>query len=572
MQPGGFGHDEFGKADAVHTASLVAARYRLEEFLASGGMGEVWTAVDELLDRRVALKLLRANLAADDAFRRRFRAEARAAARLSHPGVVSVFDYGEDGQVTYLAMELVDGEPLSEVLRRRGTLTPEETMDLLAQAADALAAAHDRGLVHRDVKPGNLLLRTDGRVKVTDFGIVRATDTTTVTVDGTVLGTVAYMSPEQVRGGNVAPASDIYSLGVVAYECLTGVRPYAASDSIAVALAHLHEPVPELPAYVPAGIRALVTQMLQKDPSERPASASAVARQARALSAARGLPDTVAFDALAGPRASRDMPTAETAPEEGAQPVPAPLRQGRPITTTNRRVSDSTGGPPTRPHTPTALHASTGLDSPAMTIPATQRQLAPDALAPTTHEVLETKPLAGIARAPARSTLPPRAARAEAPRPARHALAVGIAAAVCLLLAFLLATVGAGTKMSSSAQHSAGTVAVPSLVGSTVRTARARLARIGLHASFAGTVPSPGATVVEQVPSPARRVRRGTAVLLRVASASATPTSTTTTTTVPVATTLAPSPAPAPTQERGPGGGDGPGHGVGHGGPGGRGH
>lgn len=418
VQPGGFRHGEFGKAGLVQTAQLVATRYRLEEHLASGGMGEVWSAVDQLLDRRVALKLLHPNLAADDAFRRRFRAEARAAARLSHPGVVSVFDYGEDEHVTYLAMELVDGEPLSEVLRRRGTLTPEETMNLLAQSADALAAAHARGLVHRDVKPGNLLLRTDGRVKVTDFGIVRATDTTTLTVDGAVLGTVAYMSPEQVRGGHITPASDIYSLGVVAYECMTGVRPYAASDSIAVALAHLHEPVPELPPFVPAGVRSLVTSMLQKDPPARPSTASAVVLEARSLSAGAWLADAAAFEPVASPPMKREATSIATIGSDGART--AVERRGSAV-----GASEAAGAPVTAPEEPLGT--------------------AP----------LATKPLAGIARSPALVAAPPFPQRAASAPPARHALAVAAVAAACLMLAFVFAT--AGSRPAASARSPAPT-------------------------------------------------------------------------------------------------------------------
>ncbi len=274
-----------GKGALMETRDVLGTRYRLDQRIAVGGMGDVWAARDELLGRRVALKLLHPNLAADEGFRRRFRAEAKAVARLSHPGIVSVFDYGEDADVAYLAMELVDGEPLSSVLRRRGRLDATETLGLVAQASEALAAAHAAGLVHRDVKPANLLLRPDGRLKVTDFGIVRAGDTATMTNDGSVLGTVAYMSPEQVRGERVASASDIYSLGVVAYECLVGDRPYTGAESIAVALAHLHDPVPELPQDVPAGVRRLVTAMLQKDPDARPPSAQAVAERARRLAA-----------------------------------------------------------------------------------------------------------------------------------------------------------------------------------------------------------------------------------------------------------------------------------------------
>lgn len=515
----------------MHTAQLVAARYRLEEHLASGGMGEVWTAVDQLSERRVALKLLHPSLAADDAFRRRFRAEAAAVGRLSHPGVVAVFDYGEDDDVTYLAMELVVGEALSEVLHRRTTLTPSETADLVAQSAEALGAAHALGLVHRDVKPGNLLLRTDGRVKVTDFGIVRATDTTTLTREGTVLGTVGYMSPEQVRGARVTAASDIYSLGVVAYECLTGMRPYAADDSIAVALAHLHAPVPELPPSVPAGMRALVTAMLQKDPAARPASATLVAQRARALAAGGRLPQTAPYGA-------------------GALPLAAPR-------------APATGAP-------TLVRAPTEalVRAPTEVLVTTAR---PDAL--------ETKPLAGVARARATSAMPPVPVRAATARPSRHMAVVAVVALASLLGALLVATVSTGRGTSPGA-GTQGQVTVPALVGTAARTAALRLARLGLRASFPGKDPAPHDTVTAEHPGAGSSVRRGTTVHLGISATGATSpstaapstTSTTTSTTAPIATSTQPSAptptAPPPNPAPGPAPG-GPGPGPGHTAPGG---
>lgn len=288
----------------MQTRTLVGSRYRLERPLANGGMGDVWVAEDELLGRRVATKLLRSELAEDEGFRQRFRAEAQAAARLTHPGVVAVYDYGEDDGVPFLAMELVNGEPLSSLLQRRGRLSTAESMSIVTQAASALDAAHREGLVHRDVKPANLLLRPDGRLKVTDFGIVRAVDGATVTDVGTVMGTVAYMSPEQVRGQRVTAASDLYSLGVVAYECLSGVRPFDAEESIAVALAHVRDPLPALPSEIAPDVRRLVSAMLEKEPAHRPSSASAVANAARRLTAGRGI-DSVRHD----PRETEELGT-----------------------------------------------------------------------------------------------------------------------------------------------------------------------------------------------------------------------------------------------------------------------
>ncbi|MCW2778125.1 MAG: serine/threonine protein kinase [Frankiales bacterium] len=267
------------------TGATVAGRYALEAVLARGATAEVWRATDLVLQRPVAVKLLLAG--SDEESRERFRAEARHAAALLHPGIAAVHDFGEsaDGVSAWIVMELVDGEPLSAVLAREAPLTVDRTLDVVAQVADALQAAHDQGVVHRDVKPGNLMVRADGTVKVTDFGIARlaAGEHTT----GVVVGTAAYLSPEQAGGRPVSPASDLYALGVVAYECLTGSRPFLGAHPSDVARQHLHEHPPELPDSVPSGVRALVQRCLEKDPAHRPVDAADVARQARALRSAR---------------------------------------------------------------------------------------------------------------------------------------------------------------------------------------------------------------------------------------------------------------------------------------------
>jgi serine/threonine-protein kinase len=263
-------------------AGVLADRYRLTARIAAGGMGEVWRAHDTVLDRVVAVKLLHADLA-DEAGRARFRAEARAAARLTHPGIASVYDFGESADQAWLVLELVDGEPLSAVLSRDGPLSTDRTLDVVAQAAAALQAAHDAGVVHRDVKPGNLLVRRDGVVKVTDFGIASSTGATTLTRAGDVLGTAGYLAPEQADGRGATAASDVYALGVVAYECLVRARPFVAEAPVAVLFAHLHTPVPEMPDHLPEPVRALVLQMLAKDPEARPAPAAAVSARAARL-------------------------------------------------------------------------------------------------------------------------------------------------------------------------------------------------------------------------------------------------------------------------------------------------
>ncbi len=265
---------------------VLADRYRLQERIAGGGMGEVWRAQDTLLGRSVAVKTLRTEYVDDPDFRARFRAEARHAGRLSHIGIASVYDFGETDDSAWLVMELVDGEPLSSLLRRESPLSVDRTLDLVAQTAAALQAAHDGGVVHRDVKPGNLLVRPDGVLKVTDFGIASATDAVPLTQTGSVVGTAFYLSPEQAAGRSASAASDLYSLGVVAYECLAGRRPFPGDNPVAVALAQLQAPVPPLDDAIPAPVRDLVLRALAKDPVDRFTSAAELARRAVALRAA----------------------------------------------------------------------------------------------------------------------------------------------------------------------------------------------------------------------------------------------------------------------------------------------
>ena len=258
-------------------------RYQLQHLIAVGGMGEVWRATDTLLGRAVAVKVLKPEYAADPHFLERFRNEARHTASLSHPGIANVFDYGEVGGKAYLVMELVDGEPLSTVLGRDGRLTPASALDIVGQAALALQAAHEAGVIHRDVKPGNILIRPDGVVKVTDFGIARVVDSAPVTQTGMVVGTAAYLSPEQASGHAITAASDIYSLGVVAYECLSGERPFQADSAVGVAMAHATATPPPLPKDVPPLVADFVLRAMEKDPARRQPSAGDFGRTALAL-------------------------------------------------------------------------------------------------------------------------------------------------------------------------------------------------------------------------------------------------------------------------------------------------
>src|SRR3954471_22026135 len=240
---------------------VLGNRYELLLPLASGGMGRVWRARDVMLERPVAVKVLRNELADDATFRARFRAEAHHTAALHHPHIASVFDYGEqevEGEcVAYLVMELVEGEALSTLLEREGRLEPARTLDVLRQTASALAAAHAAGVVHRDVKPGNVLVGNDGVVKITDFGIAWSASSVPLTGTGQVVGTAHYLSPEQAEGGKASPASDVYALGIVAYECLTGRQAFDGDNPVQIALKRLREEPRALPADVPARMREL---------------------------------------------------------------------------------------------------------------------------------------------------------------------------------------------------------------------------------------------------------------------------------------------------------------------------
>jgi serine/threonine-protein kinase len=261
----------------------LGGRYELQSRIAIGGMGEVWRARDQVLGRIVAIKILKEEYAGDPSFLERFRAEARHTALLNHSGIANVFDYGEAGGSAYLVMELVPGEPLSAILERERVLSPDRTLNIIAQTARALAVAHGQGLVHRDVKPGNLLITPDHRVKVTDFGIARLADQVPLTQTGQVMGTAQYLAPEQATGQQATGSSDIYSLGVIGYECLTGHRPFSGESQIAIALAQVNDAPPPLPEHLPAPVRALLMSMLSKDPRNRPANAIKLAEAAEAI-------------------------------------------------------------------------------------------------------------------------------------------------------------------------------------------------------------------------------------------------------------------------------------------------
>ncbi len=269
---------------------LYGNRYKLQLKIATGGMGEVWQAEDELILRQVAIKILKEEYLGDPDFLERFRTEAKSAALVDHEGIANVFDYGEDSGSAYLVMELVPGESLSRIIEREKKLPEQKVLDIIAQTSRALAAAHARGLVHRDIKPGNLLITPDGKVKITDFGIARVGDQVPLTKTGQVMGTVQYLAPEQATGKASTPATDLYSLGVVAYEALAGKRPFTGENQMAIAMAHINEMPPALPETVDPRVQNLVLSCLAKKPAQRPESATTLAIRAEALLREKGSP------------------------------------------------------------------------------------------------------------------------------------------------------------------------------------------------------------------------------------------------------------------------------------------
>ena len=306
----------------------LSGRYRLQRLIATGGMGQVWEAVDSRLGRRVAVKVLKQEFSSDPEFLERFRAEARTVAMLNHPGIAAVHDYGEtdidgEGRTAYLVMELVNGEPLNSVIKRTGRLSLRHALDMLEQTGRALQVAHAAGLVHRDVKPGNILITPTGQVKLTDFGIAKAVDAAPVTQTGMVMGTAQYIAPEQALGHDATAASDVYALGVVGYESVSGKRPFVGDGALTVAMKHIKETPAPLPPDLPPNVRELIEITLVKNPGMRYRNGGQFA------------------DAVAAVRAGRRPPRPNSAPTIKASPaaIPgskrAPVEQ-RPVTTASR--------------------------------------------------------------------------------------------------------------------------------------------------------------------------------------------------------------------------------------------
>ncbi|MET0900847.1 MAG: protein kinase [Mycobacterium sp.] len=319
----------------------LSGRYRLQRLIATGGMGQVWEAVDSRLGRRVAVKVLKAEYSSDPEFIERFRAEARTVAMLNHPGIAAVHDYGEtdmdgEGRTAYLVMELVNGEPLNSVIKRTGRLSLRHALDMLEQTGRALQVAHTAGLVHRDVKPGNILITPTGQVKLTDFGIAKAVDAAPVTQTGMVMGTAQYIAPEQALGHDATAASDVYALGVVGYEAVSGKRPFTGDGALTVAMKHIKETPAPLPADLPPNVRELIEITLVKNPGMRYRSGGPFA------------------DAVAAVRSGRRPPRPNSAPTIGrAAPASIPsTAQARAVADMRAPATAARQRPPTGSHRP----------------------------------------------------------------------------------------------------------------------------------------------------------------------------------------------------------------------------
>ncbi|BDZ42088.1 hypothetical protein GCM10025865_13870 [Paraoerskovia sediminicola] len=330
---------------------VLGGRYTLVRRIAIGGMGEVWVAADSALQREVAVKVLRSEYTGNEDFLARLRTEARNSAALSHPNIAQVHDYGEQDRSGYLVMELVSGEPMADLLEREPIIALPRLLPILAQTARALHAAHVAGVVHRDVKPGNILLDRAGDVKITDFGVSLAANQVPMTATGMVMGTAQYLSPEQAIGKPATGASDLYALGIVAYESVVGHRPFTGATPVDIAVAHVNEQVPALPSNVHSELARLIMQLLEKDPARRPSSGAALARRLDELTVeVSGDPWSVVARAQGGGGRSGSSLSGATGSRAsaGVTPPPPPQSAGARDASATERATDPapSGGSP----------------------------------------------------------------------------------------------------------------------------------------------------------------------------------------------------------------------------------
>ena len=317
---------------------VLGGRYTLLTPIAQGGMGEVWKARDRVSGHIVAAKVLRPELAGEELSLSRLRLEARNSMSISHPNIANTQDSGEEDGIGWIIMELVDGYPLTDYLRGGSRIEPEYLMPILVQVAMALGAAARAGVVHRDIKPANIIVRPDGMVKLTDFGISRTRDQVNLTAAGMVMGTAQYLPPEQAMGELATPIGDLYALGVIAYEAAAGRRPFTGETQVDIAFAHVNDPVPPLPDFVPEPLADVILHLLEKDPAKRPESGSAAVREIAGAAKAMGI--SVTPRPLPLPK-SAQRPTEARTPVQPSVPILAPVRH-----LTRRTLPDEMLQPP----------------------------------------------------------------------------------------------------------------------------------------------------------------------------------------------------------------------------------
>ena len=343
---------------------VLGGRYTLLTPIAQGGMGEVWKARDRVSGHIVAAKVLRPELAGEELSLSRLRLEARNSMSISHPNIANTQDSGQEDGIGWIIMELVDGYPLTDYLRSSSRIEPEYLMPILVQVAMALGAAARAGVVHRDIKPANILVRPDGMVKLTDFGISRATGQVNLTAAGMVMGTAQYLPPEQAMGEIATPIGDLYALGVIAYEAAAGRRPFTGETQVDIAFSHVNDPVPPLPDFVPEPLADVILHLLEKDPAKRPESGSAAVREIAAAAKAMGI--SVTPRPLPLPKAAQ-RPAEVRTPVQPSVPIVAPVRH-----LTRRTLPEDMLQPPSgltpKVRTTTGRHAAVPILDEATTI------------------------------------------------------------------------------------------------------------------------------------------------------------------------------------------------------------